>query len=150
MGQTWPVSASNDELREAVAAWSELLAEGRFAAALSMFEVWDDKYAEQWTPELLAARVRNYGCSEPDPENRVFSVTSLHDLPNVKVDEYIAKNIEVDRANLYGRDPSRYLGMIHYTGIPLNGAPSDLTAQFNIKKVGDSRLTVEFVDIHVM
>jgi hypothetical protein len=150
MKQTWRISASDDELRQAVVAWSELLAQQRFADALGMFELWDDKWAEQWTPELLESRVRNYGCSEPDSEGRVFAVTSLYDLANVKVAEYIAKNIEVDRDNLYGLEPSRYLGMIHYAGVPLNGTPSDLTAQFNIKKVGDSRLTLEFVDIHVM
>jgi hypothetical protein len=80
----------------------------------------------------------------------VFAVTSLYALPAITVGEYIRRHIQVDRANLYGLDPSRYLGMVHYDGVPLNGEPSDLTARFNIKKVKGGRLTLEFVDIHVM
>ena len=150
MARTWPVSASDDELRRAIVEWSELLARKQFAEALALFDRWDDKYAEDWTPELLEATIANYGCSEPDPEGRVFAVTSLYDLPGVDVAEFAARHVQVDRENLYGLDPARYLGMIHYEGVPLNGAPSDLTARFNIKKVGSDRLALEFVDIHVM
>jgi len=32
----------------------------------------------------------------------------------------------------------------------MNGAPSDLTAQFHIKKVGERGITLKFLDIHVM
>jgi hypothetical protein len=150
MQRNWPVSVSDDDLRRAVARWSELLAEKRFAEALAMFGVWEDEYADEWTPELLETTIANYGCSEPDPEGRVFAVTSLYELPGVNVDEYIARHIELDRQNLYGLDASRYLGMIHFDGVPLNGDPSDLTARFNIRKVGEDRLTLEFVDILVM
>ena len=150
MTKTWLVSATDDDLRQAVAEWSELLAQRQFAAALSMFDAEDGPYAEQWTPELLETTVANYGCSDPDPEGRVFAITSLYALPSVNAAEYIARNIVVDRDNLYGLNPSRYLGMIHYDGVPLNGAPTDLTARFNIKKVGDGAIALEFVDIHVM
>jgi hypothetical protein len=150
MRRTWPVSAGDDDLRRAVAEWSELLAERRFADALGLFDLWDNAYAEAWTPELLETTIANHGCSGPDPEGRVFAVTSLYALPGVNADEFIARHIQVDRENLYGLDPSRYLGMIHYEGVPLNGEPSDLTARFNIGKVGEGQLTLEFVDIHVM
>jgi hypothetical protein len=58
--------------------------------------------------------------------------------------------MEVDRENLYGLDPQHYLGMVHYGYVPLDGQCSDLTARFHIKKIGDDRLTLEFLDIHVM
>ena len=40
--------------------------------------------------------------------------------------------------------------MVHYNDVPLDGSPSDLTARFHIKKVSDDKLTLEFLDIHVM
>lgn len=150
MPRTWPVTVSDVELQRAIGEWSQLLAEKRFADALAMFSVCQDDYAENWTPVLLESRIANYGCSEPDPSGRVFAVTSLHDLPDVNLDEFLAENIEVDRENLYGLEPAEYLGMIHYDGVPLNGSPSDLTARFNIRKVHPDQLTLEFVDIHVM
>ncbi len=150
MRRSWPLSAGDDDLRRAVAEWSELLAEKRFADALSMFDVSDDPHAERWTAELLERTIANYGCPDPDPEGRVFAVTSLHALPDTDVEQYITTHIEVDRENLYGLDPSRYLGMVHYEGVPLNGVPSDLTARFNIRKRDDGRLTLEFLDVHVM
>jgi hypothetical protein len=150
MAQPWPISASDDELRQAVVQWSELLAKKRFAEALAMFEPSDDKYAQDWTPELLEATIANYGCSDPFPDGRVFAITSLYDLPDVNVDQYVQAHVEVDRENLYGLDPARYVGMIHYEFIPLNGEPSDLTATFTIKKVGQDQITLEFLDIHVM
>ena len=55
-----------------------------------------------------------------------------------------------DRESLYGLDPRYYLGMVHYGYVPLDGQCSDLTARLHIKKVGDDRLTLEFLDIHVM
>ena len=40
--------------------------------------------------------------------------------------------------------------MVHYDDVPLNGERSDLTARFNLRRVGVDRLTLEFLDIHVM
>jgi hypothetical protein len=149
MSRRWPLSVSDRELQLAVAEWSELLAQQRFAAALAMFASADDPYAEQWTPQLLETTIRNYGSVEPDPEGRTFAITSLHALPDLPFDEFVRSHIEVDRENLYGLDPAHYLGMIHYEWVPLNGQPSDLTARFQIKRIGNE-LTLEFLDIHVM
>jgi hypothetical protein len=110
-----------------------------------MFDIAED---EPWTPELLEDVIANYGSTEPFPDGRTYEITPIHDLPDAE--ELIARRIEVDRENLYGLDPSRYLGMVHHDAVPLNGDLSDLTARFHIKKVGDDRLTLEFLDIHVM
>jgi len=40
--------------------------------------------------------------------------------------------------------------MVHYDDVPLSGYRSDLTARFHIMRVGEDRLTLEFLDIHVM
>ena len=71
-------------------------------------------------------------------------------LGRADADEIIRDKIDVDRVNLYGLDPARYLGMVHYDDVPLDGFRSDLTARFHIRRVGPDRLTLEFLDIHVM
>jgi hypothetical protein len=140
--KTFPADADDDEIRAAVAEWSELLAQQRYADALAMFEP-----AEPFTPEELGLWIAGYGCPEPDPDFGTFAVTSLQALPGA--DEIIQKSDE-DRENLYGLDPQLYDGMVHYDDVPLNGSPSDLTARFHIRKVGDEQITLEFLDIHVM
>lgn len=140
--KTFPTTVSDDELRAAVAEWSELLAQQRYADALVMFES-----AEPMTPEELAPWIANYGSPDPFPDGRTFAITSLQALSDK---EAIIAKIDVDRVNLYGLDPQHYQGMVHYDGVPLNGSPSDLTARFHIRKVGADRITLEFLDLHVM
>lgn len=139
-----PLNATDNDIKQAVIEWSELLAQKRFADAIAMFE-----YEEpELTPEELELWIKNYGSPDPFPDGRSYELTSLLALENAE--DIIANSIEVDRENLYGLDPEQYLGMVHYNDVPLNGAPSDLTARFHIKKVGDDKLTLEFLDIHVM
>lgn len=144
MIRTLRVNATDDDIRQLVVEWSELLAQKRFAEAIEMFEYEDPKL----TPEELELWINNYGSPEPFPDGRRFELTSLLTLNNAE--DIIANSIEVDRENLYGLDPEHYLGMVHYNDVPLDGAPSDLTARFHIKKVGNDKLTLEFLDIHVM
>jgi hypothetical protein len=40
--------------------------------------------------------------------------------------------------------------MVHYNDVPLDGQRSDLTARFHIKRMASGRITLEFLDIHVM
>lgn len=139
-----PLNATDNDIKQSVIEWSELLAQKRFADAIAMFE-----YEEpELTPEELELWIKNYGSPDPFPDGRSYELTSLLALENAE--DIIANSIEVDRENLYGLDPEQYLGMVHYNDVPLNGAPSDLTARFHIKKVGDDKLTLEFLDIHVM
>lgn len=97
---------------------------------------------------MLERTIAGYGVPEPHPDGAVFAVTPLMDRPDAE--EIIRDKIRVDRENLYGLDPRHYLGMVHYDDVPLNGERSDLTARFHIKRVGADRLTLEFLDIHVM
>jgi hypothetical protein len=143
--RTLPVDATDDAVKALVVEWSELLAQGKFADALEMFPI---AQRTVWTPELLARTIAGYGAPEPYPDGKVFAVTEL--VGRADADEIIRDKIDVDRVNLYGLDPARYLGMVHYDDVPLDGFRSDLTARFNIRRVGPDRLTLEFLDIHVM
>jgi len=146
---TFPPDCSDDAIREAVVAWSQLLAQGKFAQALAMFEHTSESFGFEWTPERLEDWVSNYGCARADFDGgKYHKVTSLFEQSNSR--QFIQKAIKVDRENRYGLDPARYVGVVHYDDVPLDGKPSDLTARFQIKKVGADALTLEFLDIHVM
>jgi hypothetical protein len=140
--KTFPASATDDDIRAAVVEWSEYLAQKRFADALEMFEP-----EEAMTPDEMEAWISNYGAPDPFPDGRKFEVTSLRALSGYGE---IVNRIDVDREHLYGLDPQTYVGMVHYDSVPLNGEPSDLTARFHIKRVGGDKITLEFLDIHVM
>ena len=98
--RTLAIDASDEEIRNLVVEWHELLAQRRYAEALELLQ--------------------------------------------------IIAGISVDRENLYGLDPVEYLGMVHFDDVPLSGFRSDLTARFQIKRIGSDRLTLEFLDLHVM
>ena len=152
---TLPVTATDDQIRALVVRWSELLAQKRFADALEMFPHSVEEL--DWTPETLQDVIAGYGVIGGDAETQQyllddhgverFEITSI--LSRADRNEIISK-IDVDRQNLYGLDPNRYLGMIHYEDVPLSGFRSDLTARFHIKRVGTDELTLEFLDLHVM
>jgi hypothetical protein len=146
---TFPESATDDVIRNAVVAWSELLARERYTEALEMFLHTPESLGFGWTPEHLQDWISNYGCARVDFDSGEYrKVTSFHDRPEVELQ--VRKAIDVDRKSLYGLDPKQYLGMVHYNDVPLDGEPSDLTARFHIKKVDGGRITLEFLDIHVM
>jgi len=146
---TFAANCSDVQIRKAVVDWSELLAKGKFAEALSMFPHTSESFGFEWTPEDLEDWVSNYGCARKDFDSGEYrKVTSLFEQPNSE--EFIRKAIKVDRENLFGLDPKDYVGMVHYDDVPLDGEPSDLTARFHIKRVGAEALTLEFLDIHVM
>ena len=148
--------ASDDDIKSLVVEWSELLAHKRFEEALAMF-LHDDRNVA-WTPTLLEKTITGYGVPELDPKTLTmiledwgvdrFEVTTLLERPDK--DEIIEQKIKVDREHLFGLEPKFYLGMVHYDDIPLSGYRSDLTARFHIKRLGNGRMTLEFLDIHVM
>jgi len=141
-----PVTASDDEIRQVVLRWSELLAEERYSEALAMFETSDRADHHPWTIDLLARTIAFYGDLEHFPGTPLYHVTSVHG----RNDLLRAIRIDVDRANLYALAPERYLGMVHYEHVPLNGTPSDLTARFDIRRLGENELTLDFCDLLVM
>jgi hypothetical protein len=126
--RTLAIDASDDEIRSLVVEWHELLAQRRYSEALELLP--HSTIEVDWTPELLDE-----------------VITTLLGRPDRN--EIIAK-MSVDRQNLYGLDATAYLGMVHFDDVPLSGFRSDLTARFHIKRIGSDRLTLEFLDLHVM
>ena len=146
---TFAANCLDEEIRNAVVAWSELLAQDNFTAALSMFPHTSESFGFEWTPVHLEDWISNYGCARKDYDTGEHrKITSLFEQPDSE--QFIRKAIEVDREDPYGLDPERYVGMVHYCGVPLDGEPSDLTARFHIKRVDGAAITLEFLDIHVM
>ena len=145
--RTLPRAASDDDIRALVVEWSELLAQKRYQDALELFPASAESQAE-WTPQVLEAWIANYGSPEPIPGERLHELTSL--IAREDAQDIIRNKINIDRENLYGLQPDTYLGMVHYHDVPLDGQRSDLTARFHIMKVDGDKLTLEFLDIHVM
>ena len=146
---TFAADCSDEEIRKAVVEWSELLAQGKYAAALGMFPHTSESFGFEWTPAHLEDWISNYGCARKDYDSGEYrKITSLFEQPNSE--QFIRKAIRVDREHLFGLDPRQYVGMVHYDDVPLDGEPSDLTARFHIKRVDGSAITLEFLDIHVM
>jgi hypothetical protein len=153
--RTLAIDASDEEIRNLVVEWHELLAQRRYAEALELLPHSSEE--TDWTPELLDEVIQGYGVIGGDRETldfllkhhgvQRFEITTLVGRPDR--DEIIAR-ISVDRENLYGLDPVEYLGMVHFDDVPLSGFRSDLTARFQIKRIGSDRLTLEFLDLHVM
>jgi len=141
---TFSASASDDEVKQAVVEWSELLAQKRFDAALAMFLPEDTSF----TAADLQNWIANYGSPDPYPGGKTYELTSLRALPEFEA--IVRDRIEVNRQDLFGLNPAQYVGMVHYDSVPLDHQPSDLTARFHIKKIGADRITLEFLDIHVM
>lgn len=153
--RTLPLTATDDEIRALVVEWSELLAARRYRDALELLPHSDEEC--DWTAESLDSVIDGYGVLDPDPETiqglrdewgvERFEITPLEGRPDRS--EILAR-MDVDRRDLFGLDPRRYLGMVHYEDVPLSGRRSDLTARFHIMRVGPDRLTLEFLDLHVM
>src|SRR5262245_49009260 len=113
---TFPESARDEQLRQAVVAWSELLAKEQYADALGMFLHTSESFGFEWTPAHLEDWISNYGCARADYDSGEYlKVTSLFEQPDPE--EYVLKAIEVDRENLFGLDPVHYVGMVHYNDV---------------------------------
>ncbi len=75
--KTLPLEASDQEILDAVREWVELLIEERYTDAYEFLS--HEKSPNNWTPELIAALIHNYGSPEPRDGNEIFKVTSLED-----------------------------------------------------------------------
>ncbi|WP_298021840.1 hypothetical protein [uncultured Dysosmobacter sp.] len=90
-----------------------------------------------------------------------YKVTSiLHDPDKDRLLEDIEASIDLyddavspETAQTWGTtklDYKNIIGDILFDGVPLDGARSDLTALFWIKKVNEKDITLVFRDLHVM
>lgn len=151
---TLPVTCTDDEIRQVVVDWSELLAAGKFDEALEMCPPKSDSH---WTSDLLQRNIAGYGFPDEEPEG-LARLHARHGVEKLEItpllgredaDDIIA-GIDVDRENLYGMEAGEYTGMVHYDGVPLSHMRSDLTAIFAIRRVDPDRIALEFEELHVM
>lgn len=148
--KTLPITASKEEIRELVIEWNEFLAQEKYKEAFEMFPAENNEL--DWTPELLESAVYTYGCpgytreeAEREFGSSDYKVTSILDNPDKN------KIIEsIDISSDYGWMGKNDIAVIHYDHVPLNGVMSDLTARFFVRKVTDDKLTLVFIDLHVM
>ncbi len=149
--KTIPITASEDEIRDLVIEWNELLAQEKYKEAFEMFLA--EKCIEfDWTPEMLESAVFTYGCpgytreeAEKEFGSADYKITSVLDNPDR---DRIVAGIDISSDYEWmGKDD---LAVIHYKNVPINGEMSDLTAIFFVRKVDDSHLTLSFIDLHVM
>lgn len=148
--KTLPITASKEEIRELVIEWNELLAQEKYKEAFEMFPAENNEL--DWTPELLESAVYTYGCPGYTREEAKrefgfsdYKVTSI--LENPDKDKIIES---IDISSDYGWMGKNDIVVIHYDHVPLNGVMSDLTARFFVRKVTDDKLTLVFIDLHVM
>ena len=148
--KTLPITASKEEIRELVIEWNELLAQEKYREAFEMFPAENNEL--DWTPELLESAVYTYGCpgytreeAEREFGSSDYKVTSI--LENPDKDKIIES---IDISSDYGWMSKNDIAVIHYDRVPLNGVMSDLTARFFVRKVTDDKLTLVFIDLHVM
>jgi hypothetical protein len=153
--KTLPIDASDDEIRSLVVEWSELMAARRFEEAYDLLAF--DRSEWDWTPQLLADTIRGYGVPDIDGTTKQFMLEDwgvdefeMTTLEGREDRDAMIDSIEVDRENLGPLDPERYVGDVHYHDLPLCHARSDLTARFQLLRVGDDKLALELLDIHVM
>jgi hypothetical protein len=94
-----------------------------------------------WTPELIERVISNYGSIEPRGDGKTFKVTSLK----------TARGQLIPRQEVYrfeNPSPVDIIGNVWFD-LPLNGEWSDLTATFDLKKLGGN-LVLVLDDLHVM
>lgn len=148
--RTLSIDANDEEIRNLVIEWNELLAAEKYEEALSMFL--SDNLEVEWTADLLEQAVYGYGVVGYTREEikemfgpEDYKITSIF---NNKEKDKIINSIEVNRD--WSFEDENIIGMVHYDCVPLNSELSDLTARFYIKKIYDNNITLKFLDLHVM
>jgi hypothetical protein len=137
-----PPDATDDEIVTLCREWVDLMAAGRTPEALDLLWIPDDyDDSQRWTPARLVGYIANYGNSQPTPDGTRWTITPPE---AAAVGERGApRKPEVGRLDDH---PSS--GWVDYD-LPLNGEWSDLTAQFEFRRVeGGTR--VSLYDLHVL
>ncbi|GCD12532.1 hypothetical protein [Clostridium tagluense] len=148
--RTLPIDVRDEEIKNLIIEWNELLAVEKYEEALSMFP--SDNLEVEWTSDLLEQAVYGYGVIGYTREeikemfgSEDYKITSIFDN---KEKDKIMNSIEVSRD--WNFKDENIIGMVHYDCVPLNGELSDLTARFHIMKIDENNITLKFLDLHVM
>ncbi len=159
--KTLPDNATDEQIRQLVIDWIELLADERYTEALEWLYMGQlDPYrdgfhpdGERWTPDILRLAIASYGVMAPEFDRgyRVVPATPLRA-------EVFAQYFQLDRSIEFEwvPTPEDYLGIIHcYLPLtcpdPVNDFAddeiSDLSLIVFVRRV-DDRLALELSQIH--
>lgn len=152
-----PITATDEEIKQVMREWVDLLAQGRFDDAVAMLApefVHDNHYVDAgepqvWTGALVEALIRNYGfLEETELQDGFYKVVS--------VDEDIREEFE-HHLTIY-RKPIELAGQMYFgwadAHLPLEDEEglyySDLSAQFCLREVSGDKLVLMLDNIHMM
>lgn len=124
-----PADADDEAILALVRQWVNLVAGDRIEAAQDLLN--SEAVERDWPPNLIRELLAGY---EPITPVETAQITDL--IPNHSVDR------------LESADNPAIAGVIEFD-LPINGAWSDLTASFWIKKCPDG-LILELFDIHIL
>lgn len=119
--KTLPLTASQEEVKNVIREWADLLAKERYDEALDLLSAElpsgsgsvSDEEASQWTPELLRAVITNYGLPEPwEGQEQNYKVVPVDE----SMRQLFEKNLTVDFRSAADKS---HLGMVH-VDLPLN------------------------------
>lgn len=127
--------ASDDQIRDVIYHWIDLLAADRYEEAHEMLFRFPN---DPWTPDLMRLAVRHYGCIEPRLDGQTFRVTSRA--------EAVQKRRCAPYKDVEWWDDGN--GVAHFD-LPLNGEWSDVTVIIDIIRQGVERV-LRLNDIHVL
>lgn len=137
---TLPLDASDAEVLAVVRRWVDLLAAGQYAQAQAL--LLRDGAERDWPPELVAEVIAAY---EPPSGASSGAVSHVTPVGQAQVLD-LRPHHEVARWEAGGRPG--VVGDVHFD-LPMNGAWSDLTAIFWLRRVAEG-MALELFDIHVL
>jgi hypothetical protein len=152
-----PITVSDEEIKEILSGWVDLLAQGRFDDAVAMLspEVLpangsvNEKEYPQWTGELVEAVIRNYGLPEPyEGQDEFYKVVPVEEAFR----EFFEDQFYIERTP---RDlfQHTYCGDAEFR-LPLNyeegNGVGDLTARFLFREISGDKMVLVLLDIHML
>jgi hypothetical protein len=131
-----PISASQEEVLEEVNKWVKALCDDDYEQACEFLH-WPE-WSQEWSVELIRKLITNYGSLEPRRDGQTFRVTDPS-LAHGRARHSVPRFPEVS---------DKVVGHVCYD-LPLNGEWSQVTATFDLCRVG-GKLTFVLEDIHVL
>lgn len=128
MIRTLPKNASDEQILSLVSEWVGLLAAEDYSGALEIV-----RSGPQWTPDLLARVITNWGDSSVESRGptRVTREADADGTPTRSVDRFANGLVRV------------------WYDLPLDGEWSDLTATFEVQEEEEG-LVLVLSDVHIM
>ena len=128
------LDATDEELREFIREWVELLSVEKYAIAFRMLLHVPAYPGQSWCsdPEELRAWIEGYGTDKPEPGERPCNVTSISDTTGTEPNQPILRKAP------YYRD---FVARLDYW-LPIDGEWSDLMASFDFVRFEDGLVGV--------